>query len=267
MEIAGARGVAVGVPTTGPPTWKLVHSLVGLQANCAGPFVFSRVDGLAFDMARNQLVETFLANAPAGCDHLLQIDRDAIIHPATANRLLAWDVDIVSALAFTRYRPVVPTVYREQHPDHEDKYKIQIAETRDWIRRHEALWTNEPVVLEPRPDDALVEVDFTGCHCLLVHRRVFEALEPPWFKVFAIDPKRYGEDRYFCEKAKAAGFKIHVDRSVMAGHLYGEQSLAALDFLMQDACVDWRAGEIRIPDKVDDTPEGVGLEETFRRFG
>jgi len=238
--------LAVGVPTVGPPTWRLVASLLGLSTyfDEYGQFTFTKVEGLPVDEARNELVRWFLEETR--CEWLLQVDRDAILHPETAVRLMSWNLPIVSALTFTRYRPVVPTVYREHHPEDEDKYKIQIDETRRWIREHEPLWSSNEVLLEPKPADALTAVDFTGCHCLLVKRCVYEELDPPWFKAYAIDPSRYGEDRWFCEKARAAGFSIYVDRSVVAAHMYGEQPLGALDFLVWDNATDWKTQQINI---------------------
>uniref|UniRef100_A0A6M3KPK1 Glycosyltransferase n=1 Tax=viral metagenome TaxID=1070528 RepID=A0A6M3KPK1_9ZZZZ len=237
--------VAIGCATAGPPTWKLVMSLLGMVPHVNGPFTFSRVEGQAPDEARNHLGRWFLEHTDA--EKLLFVDRDAILHPQTPQRLASWDVDIVGALCFTRYRPVVPTVYEGAHPDSPDEYQIRVHETRDWIRANQGLWTSEPAILEPVPEDSLTRVDFTGAHCLMVSRQVLETVAFPWFQAHTIDPERLGEDRYFCEKARAAGFPVYVDRSVVAGHMYGEGSLGALDFLVWDAVVDWQTKEINIP--------------------
>ena len=239
--------IAVGVPTAGPPTWKLVMSLLGL-AGSVGRFDFSRIDGQAPDEARNHLATWFLRQT--GADSLLFVDRDAVLHPDTAARLASWNVDIVGALSFTRYRPVVPTVYRGVHPDFPDDYEVRVDDTRDWIRAHPELWTSEPAIIEPRPDDALTEVDFTGAHCLLVSRRALEVIGYPWFQARQIDPERLGEDRFFCEKARAAGLAVYVDRSVIAGHQYGEGSLGALDFLVWDSLMDWKTKQLTVPARV-----------------
>jgi len=163
------------------------------------------------------------------------------MHPETLVRLLSWDVPIVSALVFGRYPPVIPIAFGQPRPDlgpHD--YQVEIDEIRHWIGIHEEMWTSNPVVLEPCPHDALVERGFVGTHCLLVRRDVFETLEPPWFKqVIESGYQATGCDRYFCEKARAAGYSVYMDRSVIAGHMYGERSLGALDFLAWDAITDW----------------------------
>jgi len=221
-------------------------SLLGMAPGLGGGQVlFARAEMQAPDEARNYLARWFLNKTDA--THMLFVDRDAVLHPDTPARLASWGVDIVGALAFTRYRPVVPTVYRGPHPDQPGNYQVQTDLVRDWIRAHPALWTWEPVVVEPRPDGALVEVDFTGAHCLLVSRRALEAVGDPWFRAYQVDPERLGEDRFFCEKASAAGLTVHVDLSVVAGHMYGEGSLGAADFLVWDAHMDWAKGTLTVP--------------------
>jgi GT2 family glycosyltransferase len=238
--------IAIGCPTAGPPTWKLVESLIGLAPTIGqeGAFLFSRAEMQAPDVARNFLVQKFLEG---DCDYLLFVDRDAILHPLTVRRLASWQRDIVGALSFTRYRPPMPTVYRGRHPERPDDYQVRVDDTREWLFKHRILNTSEPALLVPAPADSLAQVDFTGAHCLLVSRRALETIEPPWFQSYYIDPTRLGEDRYFCEKATAAGFKVWVDRSVIAGHMYGEGSLGARDFLVWDSLMDWKKMELRIP--------------------
>jgi len=69
-------------------------------------------------------------------------------------------------------------------------------------------------------EENLVEVDGVGAGCLLIHRKVFETIKKPYF-LFEYDENGYldvGEDFYFCQKAQKAGFKIWVDRKMVAGH-------------------------------------------------
>lgn len=42
---------------------------------------------------------------------------------------------------------------------------------------------------------------------MLVRRAVFEAMQPPWFRM----SEEVSEDLYFCERAKELGFQIYVD--------------------------------------------------------
>jgi len=226
--------VMVGAPTLGAPTWALLESLLALRA--PDGFHFVRRGPLAVDVARNELVETFL-KLPATYTHLLMVDSDAMIHPDTLQRLLSWEAPVVGALAFTRYGPLYPTVYRTESKEQPGSFRVRMDEVKEFVDKHRELVSSRPVVLTPRPPDALMEVDRTGCHCLLIRRDVLEAIERPWFVAEVM--RRNREDFYFCEKVQEAGFRVYVDLSCMAGHMYGERSLAALDFLVWDASSEY----------------------------
>ena len=101
---SGMSELAISVPAGGPPTWGLTRSLLGLQGPGDGGFIFTVAEGLAVEQARNLLVERFLAS-PARW--LLFVDRDALLHPLTAIRLLSWNEPIVAALSFARTEPTI----------------------------------------------------------------------------------------------------------------------------------------------------------------
>lgn len=69
----------------------------------------------------------------------------------------------------------------------------------------------------------VLEVDAFGTGCYAAHRSVFEALEPPFyqenysFKTGKV-VKTQGEDVYFVEKAKAAGFQPYYDANFVCSH-------------------------------------------------
>lgn len=237
--------LAVMTPAAGAPTWGFTASLVGLRGPGDGGFWFSHVEGLAVEQARNLLVERFLASP---CRWLLFVDRDAVLHPMTVIRLMSWNVPVVAALAFTRGEPPAPTIYAGANPgDAQDLvgYRVNWEETRAWLLAHPEMRTNDAVLLEERPADALVQVDFTGMHCTLIRRDVLERLRPgPWFeRVHPVGgPRGCGEDYSFCRKVTAAGFGVFVDRSVQAGHLLGERSVGGLAFLAWDAITEQNGG-------------------------
>lgn len=231
--------LAVMTPAGGPPMWGYVQSLFGLRGPGDGGFVYTIVEGLGVEQARNLLVERFL-RSPARW--LLFVDRDAVVHPMTAIRLMSWNLPVVAALSFARTEPPAPTIYAGAEPtagpDGLVGYRINWAETRSWLLAHPELQKNGAVMLAERPDEALVEVAFTGMHCTLIRRDVLEQLQPgPWFeRVHPVGgPRGAGEDYSFCQRARSAGFGVYVDRSVQAGHLAGERSVGGLTFLAWDA--------------------------------
>jgi hypothetical protein len=64
----------------------------------------------------------------------------------------------------------------------------------------------------------LAPVDVVGSAGLLVHRRVFEAMPPPWFEAGSLLRHGLGEDWWFCLKAKKLGFQTWVDTALPMGH-------------------------------------------------
>jgi GT2 family glycosyltransferase len=64
----------------------------------------------------------------------------------------------------------------------------------------------------------LFECDAIGTGCLLIKADVFKKISKPWF-FYGAEDRMIGEDIYFCEKAKEAGFKIWCDPNLEVGHL------------------------------------------------
>lgn len=80
---------------------------------------------------------------------------------------------------------------------------------------------------EHKKKQGLQEVDAVGSGCLLIAKRVLEAIEEPfvrkWKDGFAIT----GLDFYFCEKAKEKGFKVYCHYGYLCDH-YKELSLLSV---------------------------------------
>lgn len=238
--------IAICTPMIDPPNRIYLQSLVGLAIPAGWQWAHLMVERQPVDVARNTLTERVLEN---GFDWVLWLDQDAEVHPGTLLRLLSWGVPVVGALAFNRRPPIMPTVYRGEDEEKPGAFWMQVADVRDWIHAHRELWVRGAVLLEPRPEDALYQVDFTGCHCLLVRRDVFEGIAAngaEWFRRDESQGRYVGEDRWFCERAREAGFPVYVDLSVVAGHLPGEQSIGCMDFLVWDNVADYTKGHYEL---------------------
>ena len=167
---------------------------------------------MAADMARNAIVKEL------NKDWLFFMDSDQTFAPDALKRLLSWNVDIVSGLIFQRTGTPEPMIYRYEFEKDRGHYYRSMAEiVGEYLLGHKELWptaVNGAVVLPPK---GLIECDGVPCGCLLVNRRVFDAMETPWFKWN--ENVTAGEDFYFCRKAQEAGFKILADPSVVCGHI------------------------------------------------
>jgi len=83
---------------------------------------------------------------------------------------------------------------------------------------------------EHKEKEGLQEVDGVGSACLLMSRKVLEAVKEPfvrkWEDGFAVT----GLDFYFCEKAKEQGFKVYCHYGYVADHFKELSLLNVLKF-------------------------------------
>ena len=140
----------------------------------------------------NQRAELSLDAIREGCSHLLFVDSDMRFPQDMISRLLKHDLDIVAANCARRRMPTGPTaqIYKENG-------------------ERELVWT--------MPESAgLQEIGSVGMGVMLIKAEVFKALSEPWYETpWRSDKRGYiGEDVYFCNKARAAGFKIWIDHDV-----------------------------------------------------
>ena len=140
----------------------------------------------------NQRAELSLDAMREGCSHLLFVDSDMRFPQDMISRLLKHDVDIVAANCARRRMPTGPTaqIYKENG-------------------ERELVWT--------MPDSTgLQEVGSVGMGVMLIKAGVFKALSEPWYETpWRTDKRGYiGEDVFFCNKARDAGFKIWIDHDV-----------------------------------------------------
>jgi hypothetical protein len=93
------------------------------------------------------------------------------------------------------------------------------------------------LALEPTSEPpGLHEVRLLGTSGMLVRRRVFEALDPPYFRAsLSNDAGLIGEDFDFCERARAAGFRIFADTSIAFGHITAATMVPVFD----EAAGEW----------------------------
>mgnify|MGYP003575119207 CR=1 FL=1 len=141
--------------------------------------------------ARNALCRLVLEE---DYEYLWFMDDDHAFAPSLLTKLLAHDEALVTPICLTRVHPFKPVQYIERDESGEYQYL--------------------PIQLENSPDNGLVEIQAGGCAGMLIRRDVIEAIEPPWFEY-----ADRSEDIIFCEKAKAAGFKLHADLSCRLGHI------------------------------------------------
>jgi GT2 family glycosyltransferase len=150
--------------------------------------------GAGIDRVRNNAVKHFL---PESWSHLFFLDDDILPSDDAILRLLKDDREIVSGLYQRRTCPHLPIILMAQRKEDGN------------VQGYEYPYQTNP------PKDMLLECDALGAGCLLIQRKVFEAMSPPWFRILP----NLGEDIYFCMKAREFGFKVYVDTGVRCLHI------------------------------------------------
>jgi SAM-dependent methyltransferase len=209
-----SRGVQIGVPMLGPMTDEWFYSFIGLDKPPGTKL--TKVSSRPADEARNMIIKQLEK------DWLFFMDADQTFHPDTLRKLLSWDLPIVSGLYFKSPGNPVPHAYKyayqeavgEQKDTH--FYAALIDPVTQFLLKHTDKLKNSEAIVLPSTKEDLLEVDGVGAGCILVHRQVLDAIEPPWFEYNK--ESFVGEDFYFCRKVQAAGFKIFLDPGVICGH-------------------------------------------------
>lgn len=165
------------------------------------PGLYTGLSGMTFDHARNVGAQKTLENGFQWCFFL---DDDCICPPDIIPRLMAHRQPIVSGIYYRRAKPLVPVMLKD------------VPGGRQWITEY--------------PKTGLIEVDYVGAGCLLIHRDVFGAVAYPWFewkidKYHLPEAERMSEDFSFCRKCRQAGLKVLVDCSLVCKHAGLSQSV------------------------------------------
>lgn len=201
--------VLFGVPTEGHTPAESFQSLRlmtfhhgVLQGESKGKDVefefLDRTTGRMFTPMAREVMATTAINA--NCDYLFMIDDDMLAPHDTFDRLYRHNVDVVSALAFTRNPPHLAVLYETKEGWDERTHRKYVHT--EWIKN----W----------PRGKLVECDAVGFGAVLIKVDVLKRMKPPYFMCSSGN----GEDIWFCVRAKQeAGARIFMDTTFELGHL------------------------------------------------
>lgn len=146
---------------------------------------------------RNHIVTRALDE---GADWIFFLDDDLTFRPDTLLHLLAREVDVVIALSYNRKSPFSPLWWAEP-PD---------ADT-----RRVTLMTHQAIPV----GTGLVPLAGGTSGGMLVRTDVFRGVAGPWWTLGQYVRDQWHDDVWFCELARAAGFQIWGDPTVVCGHM------------------------------------------------
>lgn len=189
-------GVVIGLPShhgeMNEWTQRSLDALIATTHKEGHSLAVSKKYGSMLPHNRNGIVRKALE---LDATHVLFIDTDMAFESDALLRLLKWDRDVVSGLAVLKKKPFYPVAKR--------KNKDGVFE-----------------VIEPLDEGRFFsDLDGVGCAFTLIKIGVFEKLEKPYFAMPPYKGGVMGEDFYFCEKVKAAGYDICLDSSLIVGHV------------------------------------------------
>ncbi len=185
------KTVVLCLPTYVMVPFKYLLGMMNLLLYKQDEYVIKGVltlDRLYIDYNRNVIARDAIKNYDP--DYLFWVDGDMVLECDTIERLMRHDKDIVSGVYFKK-ESFEPVMFSKQGN----------------------LYT--PVL--KWPSAGIFKVDAVGMGCCLIKAEVFRKVPPPWFK-YEVESNK-GEDIYFCEKVRAAGFDIWVDPEVTPRHL------------------------------------------------
>lgn len=192
----------IGVPTAENGRSRLFDQCLAALDRPAGTTLRYGIHG-SVAKARNVLVEQMTG------EWLWMIDDDHVFAADTLTRLLRHLDD-------PRVDAVVPFCLRKQFPATHVLFSLNSRWTRDD--------TTQPITLryDLQPHErGLIEVGAAGTAGMLVRRRVFDQLEPPWFELGQVPRYRDFpcEDVWFCRRLRDAGFRLFCDLETPLGHI------------------------------------------------
>lgn len=152
-----------------------------------------------------------------GYDYLFFIDSDLVLHPRTLQQLVASGKEIISNIFWTKWSQnasELPQVWLY------DQYKLYES-GRDESLSDEEVNRRIQAFLRRLRIPGIYEVGGLGA-CTLISRKALEG-GVRFARIYNVS--FWGEDRHFCIRAAALGFRLHVDTHYPAYHIYRESEL------------------------------------------
>jgi hypothetical protein len=166
-------------------------SLMGITKPPGTAFIQSKSMSVADNF--NRIARSFLRT---DAQWLFLVNDDQVWAPNTLTKLLTHDVDVVTGLYLSRMFPFAPICY-DQVSD------MGLVHSRYLL-----------------PGEAgLIPIKACGDGCLLIRRKVLEAIPDPWWELGNPQKDMCCHDVLFSKKVNDAGFQIYADLEVTVGHL------------------------------------------------
>ena len=189
-----------------------------LGPHCVG---IAQAKGHRVDRNRDNIVKQFLAHERKP-DWLLFLDSDMSFPVDIGMRLISARLPVIGGLYFHRsaHTPLVMTETSDIKDDYgrmARSWKFERELVYDFLHGAGLAMRDAAVAIDG-VDDRIHECHAIGTGCMLIHRSVLEAMEPPWFEY---RKHAESEDLTFCYRVRhELNLPIHVDLGSVCGHYY-----------------------------------------------
>ncbi|NLY43355.1 MAG: glycosyltransferase [Clostridiaceae bacterium] len=162
-------------------------------------------------------------------DFVFLVDSDLVLHPKTLKQLVDSEKDIVSEIFWTRWKPNTQELPQVWLYDQYTMYKNPAGLS---LNEKEIQAATESF-LQKLKKPGLYEVGGLGA-CTLISKKAIQ--KGVSFKEIN-NISFWGEDRHFCVRAAALGFKLYVDTHYPAYHIYRASDLNGIDAYKKNQAV------------------------------
>lgn len=235
---------SIAIPCTGQIWSKTVQSLVSLSHHLPVNSTMSFLNELSTIAGKRNAAAAHFLDQQRHLKWLCFLDSDMVFPVDTINKLLQTPGDVIGGVYAQRHSPYFLVA------GWVDNLSDDRRRPTDTERLHFQALTLDQL------DGQSIPVDVLGTGLLLIHRRVLENMDPPWFEPNEriITGYGQGEDWNFTTRAKLAGFDVMCATGLFAEHLCGEQGLS-LDFLRTWHAMQQRVGAIHV-----ETSDGAKID-------
>ena len=154
-------------------------------------------------------------------DYLFLIDSDIMLHPKTLSSLISSNKDIICEIFWTRWQKnagLLPQVWMC------DEYSF-VTKERNEILTEEESNKRYTDFIEKLKKPGIYEVGGLGACTLISKKAIDKGIN--FNKIYNLS--FWGEDRHFCIRAAALGFKLYVDTAYPAYHIYRKEDLKGVE--------------------------------------
>ena len=143
----------------------------------------------------------------AGSDYLMFVDSDMVFPPDGIARLVS------------QGKPIIGADYNYKYPPKRSVTNVDPSKLKAEQVVEDPRWPGHKFLNPNNKPKKPFEVRAVGTGFMLIKTEVFQKIPQPWFWFDLKDGHFLGEDVWFCDRAREAGFSVWCDPTVPIEHI------------------------------------------------